>query len=258
MSVVDKPKKLSVIICCYNERATILDVLARVQAVDLGHWNREVIVVDNASTDGTRELLETVTYADTRIIYQPVNMGKGTSIRTAISHLTGDYAVIQDADFEYNPQDHVALLAEVEAGAVAVFGSRTLGGQRRYRYAHAYAGVRIITWTMNLLFGGRLTDAATATKMVRSDILKSLNLVGSGFELDFELPDKLLLAGFQIMEVPISYEPRTYAQGKKIQVSDGIHAFAVMLRDRLGLSPVWKQGADRIAPPAPAAVSRTR
>jgi dolichol-phosphate mannosyltransferase len=240
--------KLSVIVCAYNERETILTVLERVQAVHIDGWEKETIVVDNCSTDGTRELLQSVDHPHTRIIYQPRNMGKGTSIRTAIEHLTGDYAVIQDADLEYDPEDHRKLIAEAEKGAVAVFGSRTLGGQAIYEYAHAYVGVRVITATMNLLFGGKLTDAATATKMIRSDILRALNLVGSGFDLDFELPDKLLLAGFEIAEVQVSYNPRTYAEGKKITAKDGFYAFLIMLRDRLGLSPVWKKSHPPLKP----------
>lgn len=235
--------KLSIIICAYNERDTILQVIQRVQAVDLGNWEKELVVVDNCSTDGTRELLQDVKHPNTVIILQPKNMGKGTSIRTAIEKLTGDYAVIQDADLEYNPNDLPLLLAEADKGALAVFGSRTLGGQARYEYLHAYLGVKTITSVMNLLFGGHLTDAATATKMVRSDILKALNLVGMGFDLDFELPDKLLRAGIEIVEVPISYQPRTYAQGKKIKTRDGLYAFLIMLRDRLGLSRIWKVGA---------------
>lgn len=234
--------KLSIIICAYNEAETILTILDKVQAVDLGHWDKEVIVVDNCSTDGTREMLKEVTAPNTRIIYQPVNMGKGTSIRTAIDHLSGDYAVIQDADLEYDPEDIPKLLKKVDdEGAVAVFGSRTSGGQSNYEYYHAYLGVRIITTIMNVLFGGKLTDAATATKMVRSDILKRLNLVGKSFDLDFELPDKLLLAGYEIAEVPVSYSPRTYEEGKKITTRDGFHALLIMLRDRFGLSPVWKE-----------------
>ncbi len=243
-------RKLSIIICVYNEVDTILQVLERVHAVDLGEWDKEVIVVDNASTDGTRELLQTVELDHTRIIYQPRNMGKGTSIRTAIANLTGDYAVIQDADLEYDPAEIPLLLAEAQKGAVAVFGSRTLGGRAVYEYAHAYLGVRVITAIMNFLFGGTLTDAATATKMVRADVLKALNLIGSGFDLDFELPDKLLLAGYRIVEVPITYRPRTYEEGKKITAIDGLKVFFIMARDRLGLSPVWKKGVER--PPIPA------
>jgi dolichol-phosphate mannosyltransferase len=234
--------KLSVIICAYNERETILQILERVHAVHIDGWEKEVIVVDNCSTDGTRELLRQINHPHTRIIYQPRNMGKGTSIRTAIDYLTGDYAVIQDADLEYSPEDHRQLAAEAEGGAAAIFGSRTLGGDAAYEYAYAYWGVRFLTAVTNILFGSRLTDVATATKMVRADILKSLNLVGSGFDLDFELPNKLLLAGFDIVEVPISYRPRTYEEGKKIRVKDGVQALLVMLRDRLRLSRVWKPG----------------
>ncbi|HEC24245.1 MAG TPA: glycosyltransferase family 2 protein [Chloroflexi bacterium] len=245
-------KRLSVIVCAYNERDTILTVLERIRAVEIDGWEKEIIVVDNHSTDGTRELLRTVDAPDTYIIYQPRNMGKGSSIRTAIQHLTGDYAVIHDADLEYDPEDHRKLVAEAEKGAIAVFGSRTLDGQANYEYAHAYLGVRLITATMNFLFGGNLTDAATAVKMVRSDVLKALNLVGSGFDLDFELPDKLLLAGIEIVEVPITYNPRTYEEGKKITVWDGLHAFLIMLRDRLGLSPVWKANRPALAASPPA------
>lgn len=232
--------KLSIIICAYNEKDTILHVINRVHSVDFSGWDKEVIVVDNCSTDGTREILEGLTLKDTRVIYQPRNMGKGNSIRTAIQHLTGDYAVIQDADLEYDPHDLTLLLTEAQKGTIAVFGSRTKGGRAIYEYAHAYWGVRVITTVMNILFGGNLTDAATATKMVRADVLKALNLVGSGFDLDFELPDKLLLAGIRIVEVPISYNPRSYEEGKKITTADGAKAFAVMLRDRLGFSRIWK------------------
>src|SRR5687768_10569211 len=126
--------KLSIIICAYNEKDTILQVINRVHSVDFSGWDKEVIVVDNCSTDGTRELLQQLTLPDTRIIYQPRNMGKGNSIRIAIQHLTGDYAVIQDADLEYEPHDLKLLLAEAQKGTIAVFGSRTKGGQATYEY----------------------------------------------------------------------------------------------------------------------------
>jgi glycosyltransferase involved in cell wall biosynthesis len=235
-------RTISLIVCAYNERETILTILQRIQAADYGDWEKELVIVDNCSTDGTRDLLKTVDYPNTRIIYQPQNMGKGTSIRTAIEHISGDYAVIQDADLEYHPQDVRRLLDKAEEGAIAIFGSRTKGGTAIYEYAHAYWGVRAITLTMNFLFGANLTDAATATKMVRSDVLKALNLVGKSFDLDFELPAKLRLAGITIEEVSISYNPRTYEEGKKITARDGIYAFMIMMRDRLRLSPVWKQG----------------
>lgn len=237
--------KLSVIICCYNERATIADIIARTQAVALSTgWSREVIVVDNASTDGTVDILRGYDSPDLRIIYHAENRGKGMSIRTGIANMTGDYMIIQDADAEYDPAEHAKFCRYVdETGAVAVFGSRVLGGQARYKYAHAYLGVRFLSLLSNLLFGSRLTDVLTATKMVREDVVRSLNLTCSGFDLDTELPDKILLAGHQIAEIPIQYNPRTYAEGKKITTRDGFESIFIMLRDRFGFSPVFRQEA---------------
>jgi dolichol-phosphate mannosyltransferase len=241
--------KLSVIICCYNERDSISEVIARTQAVALGEvWEREIIVVDNASTDGTQAILRQIEAPDLHVIFHQQNMGKGSSVRTGIAHMNGDYMIIQDADTEYDPADHVLFCRKAqETGAAAIFGSRVLGGQVKYEYMHAYLGVRILTTLTNLLFGGRLTDVATATKMVRADVIQSLHLVGTGFDLDFELPDKILLAGHEILEIPISYHPRTYAQGKKIKSKDGVKAIMVMLRDRLGLSPVLKKQQSDLA-----------
>ena len=234
--------KLSIIVCAYNERSTILTVLDRIQAVNFGpDVEIEIIVVDNCSTDGTRDLLKTITAPNVKVIYQPRNLGKGMSIRAAVEHLTGDYGVIQDADLEYHPNELPKLLTEARAhNAAAVFGSRVLGGHAQYKYAHAYLGVRAMTAITNLLFAGHLTDVATAIKMVRADVFKSLNLVCAGFDLDFELVNKILLAGHTIREVAIDYTPRTYEEGKKIKVSDGLRGLAVMVRDRLGLSPVLK------------------
>lgn len=233
-------KKLSVIICCYNERATIRDVITKTQQVQLGtDWQREIIVIDNASTDGTRHLLQEIHDPEIRVIFHERNMGKGMSIRTGIANMTGDYLIIQDADAEYDPQDHIYFCQKADqTEAAAIFGSRVLGGQVKYEYTHAYWGVRFLTLLTNLLFGGKLTDVATATKMVRADVIKSLNLTTTDFSLDFELPNKILLAGYQILEIPIHYDPRTYAEGKKIRSKDGFKAILIMFRDRLGLSPV--------------------
>ncbi len=236
--------KLSVIICCYNERATIQEVIEKTRSVDLGPgWSREILVVDNFSTDGTREILRSLTFPDVRVIFHERNMGKGMSIRTGIEYMTGDYMIIQDADKEYDPAEHPRFCRKVdETGATAVFGSRILGGRAIYEYAHAYWGIRFLTATTNLRFGGHLTDVGTATKMVRADVVKALNLTTTDFNLDFELPDKILLSGHQILEIPISYDPRTYAEGKKITVRDGLRALLTMFRDRLGVTPVFKPG----------------
>ncbi|MCD6287321.1 MAG: glycosyltransferase family 2 protein [Anaerolineae bacterium] len=226
--------KLSIITCVYNEKDSILPVLERVHQAPLRPgWEREVIVVDNASTDGTQELLRNISYDDTQVVFQQSNMGKGTSIRTAIPLCTGDYAFVQDADFEYDPNDYPLFLERAELDRpAAIFGSRTLGGRAIYKYAANYWGVRFLTGITNLLYGGHLTDVATASKMVRTDILKRLKLIGSSFDLDFELPDKLLRAGYEIVEIPIHYTPRTIEEGKKIRPKDGLDALRVILRDR--------------------------
>lgn len=235
--------KLSVIICCYNEKATIEEVIQKTQAVNLGKgWEREILVVDNCSTDGTRELLQEIRDPEIRIIFHEQNMGKGMSIRTGIENMKGDYMIIQDADFEYDPAEHAKFCRKVEeTGAAAIFGSRVLGGQVKYEYAHAYLGVRVLTTVTNILFGGNLTDVATATKLVRADVVKSLNLTTTDFNLDFELPNKILLAGHDILEIPINYRPRTYEEGKKITSRDGVRALITIMRDRLGLTAVFKK-----------------
>lgn len=226
--------KLSVIIPVYNEVETILEIIRQVQAVDLGpDWERELIVVDNVSTDGTRELLQTIDAPNVTIVYQEVNLGKGNSVRTAIPLCTGDYAITQDADLEYTPEDYPALLNKAVAGDLdVVYGSRVLGGRRYHYYAVNYWAVRGLTLMTNLLFGAPYTDVATNYKLVRTSLLQSLKLTCSGFDLDFELSNKLALRTKKIAEVPIRFNPRTYEQGKKIHAKDGVQALWVILRDR--------------------------
>ena len=237
--------KLSVIICAYNERDTILTVLEKVQAVDLGpEWEKEIIVVDNFSTDGTRELLQGLDLPNVKVVFHPRNLGKGTSVRTGISHSSGDYAIIQDADLEYDPAEYPLFLERVANDhPAAIYGSRTLGGRAVYEYRANYLAVRFLTGLTNLLYGAHLTDVATAAKMVRADVLKSLNLTGAGFDLDFELTDKILRAGHEIIDIPVTYRPRTIAEGKKIRPWDGLWALKVIIRDRLiPLSKVVQEG----------------
>lgn len=236
------PMKLSVIICCYNEAATIRQVIEKTGAVHLGAgWEREIIVVDNCSTDGTRDILGQIHDPDLRLIFHERNLGKGMSIRTGIAHMTGDYMLIQDADKEYDPAEHPKFCRKAEeTGAAAVYGSRVLGGDVKYEYRHAYWGVRLWTLATNWLFGSHLTDVGTGSKMVRGDVASALNLTLTGFNLEFELTNKILLAGYDIVEVAINYDPRTYAEGKKITISDGFKILLTMLRDRLGFTPLLK------------------
>ena len=210
--------RLSIIICAYNERRTVLEAIQQAHVVDLGPgWEKEIIAVDNFSTDGTRELLQSVDLPGVRVVFHPRNMGKSASILTGIAEARGDYCVIFDSDLEYEAADLARMAAAVIPGeTVAVFGSRTLGGRRVYEYAQNYWGVRFLTLIANLLFGGRLTDIATGTKLVRLDVARSLKLSGHDFDIDFELPCKLLKRGYEIKELAVAYHPRTAAQGKRI------------------------------------------
>ncbi len=232
--------KLSVIICAYNERRTILDAIEAARAVALPTgWDREVIVVDNCSTDGTRELLQALDLPDVRVVLQPRNLGKSASIMAGITTGTGDYGVIFDADLEYEAADIPALLVAFEPGEpVGVLGSRTLGGRRIYKYAKNYWGVRFLTGVANLLYWRRgrspeLTDIATGLKLVHLETARGLGLSSQNWGLDFELPCKLLKRGFAVREVQAAYHPRTVAEGKKIRaVSAGLHALWVIVKTR--------------------------
>jgi glycosyltransferase involved in cell wall biosynthesis len=235
--------KLTIIICAYNERTTILEAVQQAEAVDLGPgWEKEIIVVDNFSSDGTRELLQANYHhgqrspsKPVRVIYHPRNMGKGASLQTGIAAATGDYFVIFDADLEYEANDIPRMAAKIiPESTVAVFGSRTLGGRRIYEYAKNYWGVRFLSEVANLLYGGQLTDIAVGLKLVHLDVTRSLNLSGTGFELDFELPCKLLKHGYEIKEIPTAYHPRTIEEGKKINAfRDGFRALWIILRTRI-------------------------
>lgn len=231
--------KLSIIICAYNERQTILDAIHQAHAVDLGAgWDKEIIAVDNFSTDGTREILESVDLPDVRVIFHPRNLGKSASVLTGISEATGDYFVIFDADLEYEAADLPRMVAEIVPGnTVAVFGSRTRGGRKIYEYAQNYWGVRILTLIANLFFRGQLTDIAVGTKLVRLDVARALKLSDTDFDLDYELPCKLLKHGHEIKEIAIAYHPRTAEQGKGIvgwkAYRTGLRWLWIILKTRL-------------------------
>jgi glycosyltransferase involved in cell wall biosynthesis len=224
-----KPK-LTVVIPVYNERGTIMTVLEKVKALPV---SKEIIVIDNLSTDGTRELLETVSDKEIRVVLQSKNLGKGTSVKLGFAMAKGEWVIIQDADLEYEPSDILRLLEHAEkTGEVAVFGSRLLTGNPQGMLAF-YIGRVVLNLIFRLLFGAKTTDVATCYKLVRSDIAKRLRLRCSGFDLDFELASALRRLGYNIAEVPITYRPRTIAEGKKIRPMDGVKAIATMLRVRL-------------------------
>lgn len=225
------PVTLSVLIPAYNEVDTILEAIRRVREADLGEGVvREIVVVDDGSTDGTRELLRGV--QDIRYFEHERNQGKGAAIQTGLAHATGEVVVIQDADLEYDPADFRAMLEPIRYGkAAVVYGSRFLKGQPRMRFANFIAN-RLLAWAATLLFGQRLTDEATCYKMFRTDVLRGMNLRAKRFEFCPEATAKSLRAGFRIVEVPVSYNARTLAEGKKISWRDGVAALVTLVKYR--------------------------
>lgn len=231
--------RLSVIIPVYNERETVLTIIDRVDRIPV---DKEIIVVDNCSTDGTREILQQTTRPSFQLILQAANMGKGNSVRKGIAAAEGDYVVAQDADLEYEPQDLIRILEQaIRPGVLAVFGSRLLGAKRLGAALPRTAfrlGGNAINALFRVLYRSSLTDVATCYKMMRTELARSLALTCDGFDLDFEIASKVSrLArreGLEIVEVPISYFPRTFAEGKKIRWQDGLQALRTIMRCRLG------------------------
>ena len=226
---------LSVIVPAFNEAGTVEAALRRVRAVPL---RVEIIVVNDASTDGTREVLDKLAQDGLvdRVIHHDVNRGKGAAVRTGIVAATGDAVVVQDADLEYDPADLPALVGPIGAGkADAVYGSRFQGGPHRVLYFWHYVGNRVLTLLSNMFTNLNLTDLETCYKLVRTDLVKRLPLSSNRFGFEVEITARLAQARARIWEMPISYSGRTYAEGKKITWRDGFAALFHILRYNLVL-----------------------
>ena len=226
--------KLSIVIPVYNERHTVELLLKRVEAVP---YDKEIILVDDASTDGTREILERLSRNNReqmRLFLHTRNRGKGAAIRTAIEQVTGDIVIIQDADLEYDPQDYPRLLEPILGGhADVVFGNRFHGGPHRVLYFWHYVGNRFLTNLCNMMTNLNLSDMEVGYKVFRTEVLQRLRLRSDRFGIEPELTVKVAKLGCRIYEVPIAYHGRTYAEGKKITWRDGIAALYYIIRFRL-------------------------
>ncbi|HET7037995.1 MAG TPA: glycosyltransferase family 2 protein [Thermomicrobiaceae bacterium] len=229
-------KTVSIVIPVYNEAGTIREIVRQVRAVELP-YQRQIIVVDDASSDGTRDILAAEAAesasADLTVLNHAVNQGKGAAVRTGLNHASGDIVIIQDADLEYDPRDYPRLLRPIEEGrSQVVYGSRFLGEHKAMYFWHAL-GNKLLTLTTNVLFDTTLTDMETCYKVFTAEVAGKLRLKSDRWGFDPEITAKILKRGYRIYEVPIAYNGREFWEGKKISWRDGFTVLLTLIRYRL-------------------------
>lgn len=230
-------KKLSIIIPAYNEEKTIKDILAQVLRQDILGLEKEIIIVDDGSKDRTKEIIRDIIQKNPKekivLIPMPKNNGKGVAIRRGLQESEGDIILIQDADLEYDPRDYPKLLKPIlNKETHVVYGSRLLGHHINMYWLH-WVGSKFLNLSTNILYGSRLTDMETCYKMFRREVISGMNLRAKGFELEPEITSKILKRRYKIKEVPIRFDnPRTFKEGKKINVMDGIKAAYYLMKYR--------------------------
>ncbi len=224
-------KKLSIIIPVYNEEGTIGEILAHVYAVKLMGWVKEVLVIDDGSSDQTKNVLKEWE-KKVQIIYKEKNEGKGSAVTIGLKHATGDIILIQDADLEYSPSDYPILLKPFENQHVdIVYGSRFLGAHLSTMFVYAQ-GNKFVTFVTNVLFNTNITDMETGFKVFRKNVLQGIIIYAKRFDMEPELTVKVLKKGYQIYEVPISYYGRKFSEGKKLTWRDGVVALWTLIKYR--------------------------
>ena len=222
--------KISIIIPVFNEKNSIEEIIKRVQAVDVG-LEKEIIIVDDCSQDGTRQILEKLNYPNMKLFFHSKNKGKGAALQTGFSKAKGDIILIQDADLEYDPKEYNKLLVPILDGrADVVYGSRFLGGPHRVLFFWHYVGNKILTMLSNIMSNLNLTDMETCYKVFKKEFLNKIKIKSKRFGFEPEVTIKLAKLKCRIYEVPISYSGRDYSEGKKIGWKDGIAAIFHIIR----------------------------
>ncbi len=226
-------KKVSILIPVYNEINTLVKLLEKVENADFAGLEKEIILIDDYSVDGTREIIKNLE-DKYKVLYHNVNMGKGAAIRTGLKHVEGDIVVIQDADLEYNPQEYDQILKLIiDDQADVVYGSRFINLDTNNTVIKInFLANKFLTLMANLLFGSSLTDMETCYKAFRSDFIKDIVIESNGFDFDPEITAKILKKKARFKEVPISYCGRTFLEGKKITWKDGFHAIFALIKYR--------------------------
>lgn len=225
--------KLSIIIPVYNESATIKKIIEEVQSVDIGDMEREIILVDDCSSDGTRRIIaEEINNENVIKLYHERNQGKGSAIRTGIDAVTGDIVIIQDADREYDPRDYPKLLQPIlEDRCDVVYGSRFLRGNSAMFFWH-YVGNNLLTLATNILYNTLISDMEVGYKVFRAKVIKGIPIKSNRFDFEPEITAKILKRGYKIQQVPINYIGRDYSEGKKITWKDGFSALWTLVKYR--------------------------
>jgi len=222
--------KLSVVIPVYNEINTLEEILKKVKDVKI---SKEIILVDDGSTDGSRELLKSLQKRDTSltVVFQRKNQGKGAALRAGFKKACGDYVIVQDADLEYDPKDYLKLIEELKGSRMVLYGSRFMGSYKDMASLHFF-GNRLLTALTNLLFGVALTDMETCYKLIPLELIKKIEIKSDRFNFEPEITAKILRRGYSLIEIPIHYFPRTVDEGKKARLMDGLIGALTLIKYR--------------------------